>query len=117
MKRNKQIFNTLQRQDKYVSKSILNQLELVSDDQYPDITAESRIRTIIREELGHNNQDKFPDPLNDAIRTVEALQDEAKKSPDSMNIKLIKEYIKSLNELLPEISEEFEIIRDVISST
>ncbi len=110
-RRNKQIFSTLQRQDKRVPSSVIDSLA-GEEMQESDITVESRVRKIIREELNGLCATLEEDPLIRAMEAVDKL--DAVTSGDDVNINEVKKYVGRLKALLPDISEEMEIIRDTL---
>ena len=111
MKRNKHIFDTLQRQDKRVPSAVIDSLA-TEEIQEADNSVEARIRKIIREELGGLCATIDEDPLVHAMETIEKL--EVATSRPNVNIQEVKKYVNRLKSLLPDISEEMEIIRDTL---
>lgn len=111
MRRTKQIFSTLQKQNKRVPSSIIDSLA-GEEMQESDVTVESRVRKIIREELNGLCATLEEDPLVCAMEAVDKL--DAATSGDDVNINEVKKYVGHLKALLPDISEEMEIIRDTL---
>ena len=111
MRRTKQIFSTLQKQNKRVPSSIIDSLA-GEEMQESDVTVESRVRKIIREELNGLCATLEGDPLVCAMEAVDKL--DAATSGDDVNINEVKKYVGHLKALLPDISEEMEIIRDTL---
>jgi len=110
MRRTKQIFDTLQVKNVRVPSSVMDMLK---DEPIDESThAESIIRKIIREELAGIHASIEDDPVKNAIHVVDGL--EHALSSRNIDIDIVKEHVKNLKVLLPEISEEIEIIRDTL---
>jgi uncharacterized protein YajQ (UPF0234 family) len=88
-------------------------MDMLKDDPGNQETqVESKIRQIIREELAGIQASIENDPVKNAMHTIDSL-DHALSSKD-IDLNVVKEHVKNLKSLLPEISEEIEIIRDTL---
>jgi hypothetical protein len=111
MRRTKQIFSTLQKQNKRVPSSVIDSLA-GEEMQESDVAVESKVRRIIREELNGLCATLEGDPLVRAMEAVDKLDNAI--SGNDVNINEVKKCVKRLKLLLPDISEEMEIIRDTL---
>ena len=114
MRRTKQVFGTLQKQNTRVPSSVIDSLadEEEMQESSTSMSVESRVRKIIREELNGLCATLEEDPLIRAMEAVDKL--DVATSADKVNIHEIKKYVDHLKLLLPDISEEMEIIRDTL---
>lgn len=76
---------------------------------------EARVRRIIREELSGINASLELDPIYNASESINRLEALLSQPDNDVNIVEVRREIYSLKDLLPEIVEEINIIRDTFS--
>jgi len=83
-------------------------------DKKQNTAIESRIRRIIREEINDICASIDEDPLSHAIEIVERLDTSVSHDDSDIDIHEVRKNISILKMILPDISEEMEIIRDTM---
>ena len=76
---------------------------------------ESKVRAIVREELAGISASVDHDPLHNANETLARLTVLLDKADEDVNLSLVRESINELSDLIPEITEEMNIIIDTFS--
>lgn len=76
---------------------------------------EDKIRTIVREELAGISASVNNDPLYNANEVLSTLSVLLSKEDDHVNLALVRESVSRLAGILPEITEEMNIIIDTFS--
>ena len=76
------------------------------------VTAEERVRSIIREELSGINASIESDPVHSATNLIEGLNVLLSRPDVEVNLNEVRRKVLSLKDTLPEIIEEINIIRD-----
>lgn len=76
---------------------------------------EIKVRAIVREELAGISASIDHDPLHNANETLSRLAVLLNKADEEVNLSLVRESISQLTNLLPEITEEMNIIIDTFS--
>ena len=77
--------------------------------------AEDRVRRIVREELSGISASLEIDPIYNASEVISRLDVLLTRPDHEINLCEIREGINNLREILPEIIEEINIIRDTFS--
>ena len=69
-------------------------------------SAEKKVRTIVREELSGLVSIVDDDPLHNANETLAYLATLLSKGDEHVNLSLVRESVRQLQDLIPEISTE-----------
>jgi hypothetical protein len=76
---------------------------------------ESKVRAIVREELAGISASVEHDPLYNANETLSLISALLNRPDEDVNLSLVRESINKLVDLIPEITEEMNIIIDTFS--
>lgn len=76
---------------------------------------ESKVRAIVREELAGISASVEHDPLHNANEALARLTVLLNEADEDVNLSLVRESINQLSNLIPEITEEMNIIIDTFS--
>jgi len=76
---------------------------------------EDKIRGIVREELAGLGASVDNDPLHNANEVLSKLSVLLNRSDDEVNLSLVRESVSILTGIIPEITEEMNIIIDTFS--
>jgi hypothetical protein len=76
---------------------------------------ESTVRAIVREELAGISASVEHDPLHNASEMLSRISVLLNRADEDVNLSLVRESINKLVDLIPEITEEMNIIIDTFS--